>query len=266
MALALAGCEDRQPEGQTAAVVNGEPITETAVDMEVAASQNRITREQALKGLIDRALIVDQAKKQKLDQRPQFTLELRRMSDLLLSKQFVEGMTRASGDSITALNVNSYLAQHPEIGSNRRRITLKQAVFSEPATPKLRADLEATKSYAALIEVLQAHQVKFEEGSTTVDSALASEPLLKAIASAEPGEPFIIVADGRALANVVDKEVPLGMSNEQELELARARMQQESMAKKLEQLMQTWRKGADIKYSEKYTPGAKKEGKAGAGT
>jgi EpsD family peptidyl-prolyl cis-trans isomerase len=254
LALALAGCGDRQPEGQTAAVVNGEPITETAVNMEVAASNNQMTPQQALNALIDRALIVEQAKRQKLDQRPQYTLEVRRMSDLLLSRQYAEKMAQSSGNALTDLDVNSYLTSHPEIGSKRRRVTLKQAIFAEPTNPRLRADLEAAKSYAALIAVLQAHQVKFEEGSTTIDSAFAAEPFLKAMASTEPGEPFIIMADGRALANAVDHEVPVEMSQEQELALARGRMQQASLSKTLEQLMKSWKKQAKIKYGAKYKP------------
>ncbi|MEW9854475.1 hypothetical protein [Novosphingobium sp. M1R2S20] len=254
LALTLSGCGDRQPEGQTAAVVNGEPITETAVDMEIASSQNQLSRDRALQNLVERSLIIEEAKKQKLDQRPQYTLEVERLADMLLARQYAERLSQSSSSSLTTLDVNSFIDEHPEIGSNRRRITLKQVVFPEPTTPQLRADLEAAKSYTALIEALQAHRVKFEEGSTTVDSALASEPFLKAIASAEPGEPFLIISNGRALANAVDKEERIEMSHEQELALARARMQQSALTEKLQQLMTSWKKDANIEYSARYKP------------
>lgn len=262
LALALAGCGDRRPEGQTAAVVNGQPITETAVDMEIAASNNQVTREQALDALVSRALIIEEAKKQKLDQRPQYTLEVKRMSDLLLSRQYAGKLAQSSGGSITELDVNSYLADHPEIATNRRQVTLKQAIFSEPVTPKLRADLEAAKSYSEIVGVLQAHQVKFEEGSTTIDTAVAGESFLKAMASAKPGEPFIIMGRGQALASAVDKEVPVQTSHEQAVALARGRMQKSYVSKTLEQLMKSWKKDAEIEYSTRYKPEPKESAKS----
>ncbi len=249
LALALTGCGDHQPGGQTAATVNGEPITETAINMEIAASQGRMTRQQAIATLVERALIVEQAKKQKLDQRPQFTLELARASSILLSKQYAEGLSQSSGSSLSSMDISDYLANHPELGSGRRQIFLKQIIFSSPTNPALRVDLEAAKTYTAFIEVLQAHGIKYEEGNTTVDTALAPEQFLKSIASVQPGEPFVIMSNGQALANVVDKEVPVRTSSEEELVIARAKMQQVSYEKKFRELIETWKKGADIKYA-----------------
>lgn len=249
LAMTLASCGDRQPEGQTAAVVNGQPITETAVRMEIAASQNQMTREQALNALVERSLVVEQAKKQKLDQRPQFTLEVARMSDVLLAQQYAQMLSQSSGSSVSSMDVQAYLADHPEIGSNRRQITLKQVIFSEPKDPGLRAGIAAAKTYPELIQVLQARRVKFEEGSTTIDTALAPEPIMKAMKAAQPGEPFVIIGKGQALASAVDKEVPIPTSSGQELELARAHMMQSSLASKIAQMMQSWKKNADIKYS-----------------
>lgn len=250
IAMMLAGCGDRQPEGQTAAVVNGQPITETAVRMEIAASQNKMTREQALNALIERSLIVEQAKKQKLDQRPQFTLERARMSDVLLVKQYAQMLSESSGGSVSAMDVQAYLAEHPEIGRDRRQITLKQVIFPEPKGAGLRAGIAAAKSHSELIQVLQAHQVKFEEGSTTLDTALAPAPIMKAMNAAQPGEPFVVIGNGQALASAVDKEVPIPTSSEQQLALARARMMQSSLEGKLGKMMESLKKTAEIKYSQ----------------
>jgi peptidyl-prolyl cis-trans isomerase C len=248
--MSVAGCGDRQPEGQTAAVVNGQPITETALRMEIAASENQVTREQALNALIERSLIIEQAKKQKLDQRPQFTLEKARMSDVLLVRQYAQMLSQSSGSSVSSMDVEAYLAEHPEIGSGRRQITLKQVIFPEPKDSNLKSGIAAAKSYPELIQVLQARQVKFEEGSTTIDTAVAPAPIMKAMRAAQPGEPFVVIGKGQALASAVEKEVAIPTSSEQQLALARARMMQSSVESKLGQMMQAWKKGADIKYSQ----------------
>jgi len=123
-------------------------------------------------------------------------------------------------------------------------------IFPEPKDPGLRAGIAAAKTYPELIQVLQARRVKFEEGSTTIDTALAPEPIMKAMKTAQPGEPFVIIGKGQALASAVDKEVPIPTSSAQELELARAHMMQSSLASKLGQMMQSWKKNADIEYSK----------------
>ncbi|WP_221420139.1 hypothetical protein [Novosphingobium chloroacetimidivorans] len=230
--------------------MNGQPITETALKVEVAASGDQMTREQALNALIERALIVEQAKKQKLDQRPQYTLEVARISDVLLAKQYAQFLAQSSGNSITSADLRDYLAAHPEIGSGRRRITLKQVIFPEPKNPDLRAGLAATRSYPELIQVLQAHEVRFEEGTTAIDTANAPAPIMKAMAAAQPGEPFVIIGRGQALASVVEREVPVSTSSEQELALAREKMVQSAVQTKFGQILQALKKDADIKYPQ----------------
>lgn len=257
LSLSLSACGDRKPEGQTAAVVNGQPITETEVELEIASSQDKsITRERALAALVDRALLLQEAKEQKLDQRPQYTLQLKRMGDILLAQSYVEGMSGGSGNSVSDVEVNSYLTAHPEIGPRRRQITLKQAVFKDQ--PQLRRELEAAKTYDAFIAVLRANDVEYEEGSTSFDSAIASGTILKALDSVQPGEPFVLVSKGQAMASALDKEEPIATSLEEQMEIARGRIKQQSVGSLLDRMMQSRKKEAKIEYAPKYKPGAVK--------
>ncbi len=263
LSLSLSACGERKPEGQTAAVVNGQPITETEVDVEMASSQDKtITRERALSTLIDRALLLEEAREQKLDQRPQYTLQLKRMGDILLAQSYVETLSGGSGNAVSDVEVNSFLAAHPEIGPNRRQITLKQVIYKDQ--PQLRGDLEAAKTYDDFVAVLRANDVEYEEGSTSFDTAIASEGMLKALSSAEPGEPFVLVSDGQALASALDKEVPVTTTLEEQIQIARGRMKQQSVGSLLDRLMQSRKKEAKIEYAPKYKPGAAKDGKQAA--
>src|SRR5438270_4834471 len=83
VALAVTSCQ-KKASGQTVADVNGEEITASELNSELANEQNaaagdtKQARNAALQNLINRKLLVQQAKSDGIDKSPEYLTQLRR--------------------------------------------------------------------------------------------------------------------------------------------------------------------------------------------
>ena len=267
LTIFLAACNEHKAEGQTVAVVDGVPITETELQLELASvpeGNREAMRAQVLNALIERKLLVAQAQEQGLDQKPEYTLQVARLGEILLTQQLIQGLVSATQEP-TDVRINSYLAEHPNIGENRRIIKLTQAIFTDNGTDTLRRQLEATKSMDELKAVLDANDIGYIPNELEIDSATAPQELLNAIAQVDPGEPFIFTENGQAFASVVLSETAKPISQDERLQIAQQRMRSEQSVTNIRQNLDALKSAASIEYSDEFQPEAQ-NGKGGSNT
>ena len=88
-ALILAGC-DKEPEGQVAAVVNGDEITLQEINAEIASANvpagtdAKQLQRQALNRIVERRLLAQSAREDGLDKTPEYLIRSRQVDDALL--------------------------------------------------------------------------------------------------------------------------------------------------------------------------------------
>jgi peptidyl-prolyl cis-trans isomerase C len=120
--VGLAACEPAKPEGQALALVNGVPVTSGEVALELSLippEQRGGARARVIEELIERKLLVEEARARGLDTSAQFVAAERRNRELLLA-QFASdvaaaGMaapSNAQDQALAAQRRAAALAQH----------------------------------------------------------------------------------------------------------------------------------------------------------
>src|SRR5438270_4773592 len=148
----------KKPTGQSVAVVNGEENTTSELndaltsDNTLAGADAKQARAAELQKLVDRKLIVQQAKSDGLDKSPEFLNQQRRSTEDLLIQMLVS--RQANTQQVpTAAEIAKFEAGHPGMFAKREIWTLQQLIYP------LRKDAAVTTKIAAaksLDEVAQA--------------------------------------------------------------------------------------------------------------
>src|SRR5438105_3777747 len=138
VALAATSCQ-KKASGQTVAVVNNEEITASELndaltsDPSMAGLNTKEARAAALDRLIDRKLLVQQARSDGLDKSPEFINQQRRgIEDLLINMLVSRKVKTAQVPS--ADEINRFEASRPEMFSNRETWTLSQIIYPLPVS------------------------------------------------------------------------------------------------------------------------------------
>lgn len=89
LAVLLAGCREKAPEGQVVAVVNGEEVTRRELATEPGAANGDAPQSELaamLSGVVDRKLAAAEAKRLELDKTPRFVAQAERLQEVMLSR------------------------------------------------------------------------------------------------------------------------------------------------------------------------------------
>ena len=261
MALPLitAGCNRNDgPSGQTIATVNGDDITTSDLQLEMGSvflpEQRKQAQALVARTLVDRRLLSQYAREQGLDKNPQYVLQLRRMTELLLAERAAAQISAGSQQPISISEATKYLDSHPEI-TNRRLLTLDQLTFPMPSS-KVATELDKATTMDNVISILQSHNIQFSRAQPKGDTATLRDDLSKKLNALQPGEPLIILNQPISTANVIidSKSVPL--DNATALEIARKAMNAQRANEALQQRGMALRKQAKINYAKGYAPPA----------
>ena len=136
VALAVTSCQ-KKAAGQTVAVVNNEEITAPelnaalANDPAAASLGTKQARQAELQKLIDRTLLVQQAKSDGIDKSPEYLNRLRMTTDdllinMLLSRKMSTSQLPSAGE------ISSFESSHPQMFANREIWTLSQIIYPTP--------------------------------------------------------------------------------------------------------------------------------------
>ncbi|MDB5581806.1 MAG: hypothetical protein JWR80_6982 [Bradyrhizobium sp.] len=256
--LLVSGCQ-KKVGGQVVAVVNGEEITQQELNAELqgasipaSADKNEVMA-QILQRIVDRKLLVQEAKAQGLDKSPAYLEQVRRSQDALIVNLLAGKLSK--NISLPDSNaVSRFIATNPTLFSERKRYALDQIIFPQPADAKIIKDLEPAHSLDAIAAVLSARGIQFTRGKGQLDSATIPPVMANRIATLPSGEPFLVPDNGRIVASVITSTEVSPTPEEQAKPAALNLLRQQSLSDAMRRQLATARAAAKIEYKTGFAP------------
>jgi EpsD family peptidyl-prolyl cis-trans isomerase len=256
IASATVSCGGPKPGGQTIAVVDGQPVTEAELNVDMAGlprQGSQQERNDALQSLINRKIFVAAAKKQGLDKDPNFKLEMERQQEIMLAKRYLAQATAGIGSSISDADINNFLTANPQFGPARKMMVVDQIQFSMPTDKNVLAEMKATQSMEALTQVLQKHRIPVEPGRANLDSSILPAVMYKGLLGTQSGEPMVLANGDRTLAQVLVSMTDAPLPSDKAQQIARRNLEQQRVAERLRQQADALRGAAKIEYGKGFS-------------
>jgi peptidyl-prolyl cis-trans isomerase C len=258
--LMLSACQ-KKAEGQVVAVVNGEEVTLTELNSEIADlnipanADKNVVRAEVLKQMVERRLLAQAAKDAGLDRDPTYISQERRMKERLLVSMY----GKKAFDTVqvpSAAKIDEYVASHPAMFSERKRYRLDQLQFDIPSDTNRLRELESAKSMADVVNTLNRWGTQFQRGTGALDSAQVPAETMQRIVALPPGEPFIVPNNGKIVVSVITTSEPVVMTPEQARPIATQAIRSEELNKIGQQRLEEAKAKAKIEYQTGYEPTA----------
>lgn len=260
-AVAVGGCQ-KKASGQTVAVVNKEEITAAelndalASDPSLAGATTKEARAAVLQKLIDRKLLVQQARTDGLDKSPEFINQQRRATDeilmnLLLSKRL------NSSQLPSAAEIGRYQASRPEMFANREIWTLQQIQYPLQKDAALNAALTKAQTLEEVAQALTAKGVKFTRENRKLDTAVFPHVIYNQLTPLKPGEPFIAPGPDKAVASVITAREPAPLTGDEARTVAVNAMRRDQVETIVKDRVKNLRGSAKIEYQPGFEPAKK---------
>ena len=258
IASVIAGC-DRKAEGQTVAVVNGEEITSTELNAELArinlpaGIDKDKARGQVLQAMVDRRLLAQQAKSDGLDKSPDFLNKQRRANeDLLISMLASRQMNTAQLPSADA--ISAFQTSHPEMFAKRESWDLDQIVFQTPTDAAAQKRIADARTMDALIAGLGQSGIAFNRGKNKINTGIVPHDLYVKLSTLPAGEPFLIPAGPRSVASVIVARQPAPPPADEARSIAVGAIRQTDGQKFMETRLKSLRSAAKVEYKAGFAP------------
>lgn len=253
-----AGC-DRKAEGQTVAVVNGEEITSAELNAELsrinvpAGMDKDKARAQILQAMVDRRLLAQQAKNDGLDKTPDFlNRERRGTEDLLIQMLASRQMNTAQLPSPGA--IAAFQASRPEMFAKREAWNLDQLFYTTPTDPAAQKRIADARTMDAMIAALTQSGIPFQRAKNKINTAVVPHELYLRLNALPPGQPFIVPAGTRSVANLIVSREPAVPNPDEARTLAVQAMRQEDGRKFMESRLKSLRSSAKVEYKKGFAP------------
>lgn len=200
VAVLLSGCE-KKPEGQVAAVVNGDEITLQEINSEMGAAQipegvdKKEVQQAALQRIIERRLLAQAAREDGLDKTPEYLIRSRQMDDALLV-QLLGKKAERTLEVPEQRDIDKYIADNPSMFEGRQIFTIDRIQFPVPSDIDQLKSLENDHSMDAVAARLDTLGIDYQRGPAQMDSAQLGQKRLDQIMALPEGEPFVIPENG----------------------------------------------------------------------
>jgi len=258
--LTLSACQ-KKAEGQVVAIVNGEEITLTELNAEIAdlnlpaSADKNMVRSRVLQRMVDRRLLVQAAKEAGLDRDPTYLTQERRMQEQLLVNMY----GKKAMDTIKVpetVMLDRFITTHPNAFGDRKRLKLDQLVIDVPSNPARLKELESAHTLPDVAARLTAMGIAFQRSNGTLDTATIAPQVLQRINALPPGEPFIVPNNGKLVINSIVGTEAVSLSTEQARQLAAQAMRNEELNKIGETRLKEAKAKAKIEYQTGFEPKA----------
>lgn len=176
--------------------VNGEEVTIAELNEEARARGLSIgadpsLQQALLQDLVDRKLLVQAARQEKLDRTPEYLLASRRASELALAQQLIARRTGEVG-RLTSEQLRGLVDDNPHIFGARAMLAVQQVTFNVPqeTDPRFLSDVD---SLASLKADLASRNIPFSESRENWDSAALDKRSATRLLSAEAGDGVLLL-------------------------------------------------------------------------
>ncbi|MGB5076924.1 MAG: hypothetical protein WBO17_05535 [Sphingorhabdus sp.] len=258
MALLLAGC-DKKPEGQVAAVVNGDEITLQEINSEVGSANVpkgmdvKLVQQAALQRIVERRLLAQSAREEGLDKTPEYLIRSRQMDDSLLV-QLLGQRAEKTFQVPDQRAIDKFMAENPAMFAGRKIFTVDRIQFALPTDMAQLKSMENDHSMAAVAARLTQLGINFERGPAKMDSAQLGQQRLDQIKALPEGEPFVTPENGLVTVAVITGETPVPANSADMGLLATQAMRNQQLGKSLQDRLKQARAKGEIKYQPGFAP------------
>lgn len=245
LAVSLAACGDHAPEGQVVATVNGEEITRPQLNAALAGAgeaggkDTAAQRNAVLDQIVMQQLVVQEAKRQGIDRSQDYLLAARAAGDRILTDMLAAKVVRGLRPPY-ARDIAQFIQDNPGRFARREILTVDQIRYPAGGYPSDR--LGDAHDLGEIARRLTAAKVAFDRQRATIDTATLPAGMDGSLQALPPGEPFVVVQNGEALAGVIVSRRPEpiepDVANRLALELIRQDASRNALAKQVASLRQ----------------------------
>jgi EpsD family peptidyl-prolyl cis-trans isomerase len=195
-AALLSGCggKEEKAQSQVAARVNDEEITIHQVNSQLARSgvtgeaASQAASKKILDGLIDQELIVQQAKRKKLDRDPTVMQSIEEAKRQILSQAYLEREVY-SHKPPTPEEGKAFYDAHPELFSKRKAYKFHAfAIPKDKFNEGMKAALDNAKTAGDVASILKSHAIDFKEDEIRWLAEQVPMEILPSIAKMKAGD------------------------------------------------------------------------------
>jgi EpsD family peptidyl-prolyl cis-trans isomerase len=196
--VGLAACGDGgQPKGQVVAKVGKEEVT--ALDLQTAladfkapnAQVRKAAERQALSQIVQRKLLAQAARKQKLDKSPEFARQEQQMTETLLIRDWQNKLVKAVPPP-NSDEVNQFIAAHPDLYSSRKIFSVDVVRFQAPNDPTLAKALEPLHTLDEVRALLTERKIPFASNATQIDALAVDPRFVDQLLKIKPDDVFVV--------------------------------------------------------------------------
>lgn len=223
--MTLTACGNKEGKGGQALVrVNGEEITMLQVNDElnragVSAEQQEVATKQLLESLIDRQLLLAEAKRNKVDRSPETIQAIERSKVQIITQAYLKNILTKITKPTTA-EVNEYFKTHPDYFSQRKQYDFQQVIIhAKDFSDELKAVIDAAQSIEAVVSWLDKHNVRYSRGKMMRHSTDLPEQMVAKLKELKKGQLFIVnEGEKRLLSSITDiKSSPVSAKDAEQL-------------------------------------------------
>lgn len=197
--LLVAGCGKggKEPKGQVVATVNGQEITAIDLRNEMGdfrapdAATRKAAERAALQQIIDRKLLAEVAKERKLDKTPDYVQQKRRVDEAFIVRYWQTSIAK-SVPAPSKEEVERFVAANPDLYAARKVFVLDQIRAPMVRDPAVIEALKPLKTLADVGSLLTSKNIRFQQGSTTLDALTAPPEVVSQIMKLPADEVFVV--------------------------------------------------------------------------
>jgi len=207
--LAACGNKDNKT-GQALVRVNGEEITIHQINDELhragtSSDQQELATKQILETLIDRQLVVAEAKRNKIDRLPETIQAIERAKSQIITqayfKSFLSKIAKPSKSEIS-----DYFEKHPDYFTQRKQYDMQQVIIApKDLGDDLMPVIDTAQTLEVVVKWLDLHKVQYSRGKMSRYSSDLPEKMIEKIKELRKGQLFIVnEGDKKLLNSIVD--------------------------------------------------------------
>jgi peptidyl-prolyl cis-trans isomerase C len=275
LAVACAGlisCGGKgEPKGQVVARVGKEEVTILDLQSEMGGFQapnaqvRKAAEQQVLTGIVERKLLAQAARKEKLDKTPEYARAKQKADEALLVKTWEDNLARAV-PAPSPEEVQKFINEHPDLYAERKRISVVGVRFLPPADKTIFQALQPLNTLPDVMALLTARNVPYKDAAGEIDALAVDPRFLDQLLKLKPDSVFVVPQNGVILVGKISgmkvDPAPPAIAKQHATNYLRSTRTREALTRRLAPVVQQGLK--EVKYNKDYAPPPKPAAPAAA--